>query len=169
VTGRLAVALLLVAALAGTAALGAPGPAPRVAQVPDPIVVRPQAGMAGVDLGDRAAAVTRRLGPPVRVAREEQAGVVFERWFYRGLVAGLVGPPGRLTVLHLETSSPAARTPRGVGIGSPKRAVRERYPSARCSAFRRAVTCAIGEPGLRQTGFVMRSRRVARIFVADVF
>jgi hypothetical protein len=162
-------ALLALASLGAAAAAAQAPPATRAHQVPEPIVVRPQVGMAGVALGDRAAAVRRRLGPPARTAVEESAGIVFERWFYRGLRVGLIGAPGRLTVLDLRTGAPDARTPRGVGVGSPRRAVREAYPSARCTTFRRAVTCAIGEPGFRQTGFIMRSRRVAGIFVADVF
>jgi hypothetical protein len=47
--------------------------------------------------------------------------------------------------------------------------VRRDYPAARCGRRGRVVTCAIGEPGTRQTGFVVRRGRVRAIFVADVF
>jgi hypothetical protein len=162
-------ALLTAAAAAPAAAVAAPARTGHA--VPDPIVVRPQVGIAGVALGDRPAQVRARLGAPVRIARERQGatGIVYERWFYRGLRIGLIGGAESLAVLDAATTSPTARTPRGVGVGSPRARVRRDYPGARCTTFRRRVTCAIGEPGLRQTGFQIRRGRVRTIFVADVF
>src|SRR5690606_16351138 len=118
----LAVSASAVALLgAATAPAATAAPAPRGAHdVPERIVVQPRVGIAGVVLGDRAVDVRARLGPPVRTILERQgtSGVVYERWFYRGLRIGLIGTRTSLIALDAETTSPAARTPRGVGVGS---------------------------------------------------
>jgi hypothetical protein len=156
-------------ALGVTTSVAAP-PRQAAFEVPAEIIVRPQVSIAEVRFGDSERAVEARLEAPVRVRPDEQPGpIVYEHWFYRGLKIGLVGYPQRLSVLIVQTSSPTARTPRGVGIGSSGTRVRRDYPSARCSAHRRVITCAIGEPGSRQTGFEIRDGTVRAIWLGDVF
>lgn len=152
----------------GCTAEAAPAKTPLAA--PAPIVVKPQVSIAGVRLGDSEEAVEGRIGPPVRIGPDTQAGpVVYEQWFYPGLKVGLVGTPDRLSVLNIETRARTAKTPRGVGVGSSETKVRRAYPPLRCSTYRKVRTCALGEPGSRQTGFTIRRGRVSAIWIADVF
>jgi hypothetical protein len=124
--------------------------------------------MAGVKLGAPSQTVLARLGDPVRIGDDSQPGLAYEHWFYRGLKVDLIGS-GRLFVLNMETSSPDAVTPRGVGVGSGQNGVREAYPSARCRTVRGVRTCTIGQPGSRQTGFRIRQGIVRSIYIGDVF
>lgn len=138
--------------------------------VPDPIVVRPQVGMAGIRLGDPSDLLEQRLGAPVRVSADSYPGPVsYVQWFYPGLRVSVIGYQGQETVLVLTTSSPRATTPRAVGVGSPLGALRRAYPGVRCSTYAGSRTCSLGEPGGRQTSFAIRNRRVREISVGEVF
>ena len=132
----------------------------------------PQRGIAGVVLGMTPQEVRAVLGAPDRyVTVQEDAFITYRRWIYesRKLRVGVMGPTGgALTVLNVTTRSPEEQTARGARVGITETSLRQRHPRVVCSNYHRVRTCALGDPGSRQTGFVIRSGRVERVFVADV-
>jgi hypothetical protein len=133
----------------------------------------PQKGIADVELGMTTQEVRGVLGPPDRyVTVQEDAFITYRRWIYdwHKLRVGVIGATGAmLTVLNVTTRSPEEQTARGARVGITETSLRQRHPRVECSSYHRVRTCALGDPAGRQTGFVIRSGRVERIFVADVF
>jgi hypothetical protein len=126
-----------------------------------------------VELGQTGVDVLASKGRPAGIVRYRQGpGVEYLRWVYGHprLVVGLIGMlGGAKTVLSVRTTARSERTPAGIGPGSTEQQVRSAYRAVRCNVFRGVKTCALGEPGSRQTGFEIRRGRVAEVWIADVF
>lgn len=156
------VAITLIASMPGAAAA-----APSA-----DVSVRPQVGMAGIKLGDKATKVRRVLGVPTRVTRVQGGAWPYVKWRYAklGVTVGLIGPRGKVpTVLLLSTDSTGAWTPRGVGVGSMYAEIASTYPQADCATYRGRRQCTLGEPGYRVTVFVFRGGLVRSIDIGDTF
>ena len=135
--------------------------------------ILPQRGIAGVELGMTPAQVRRVSCPPDRyVTVQKDAVITYRRWIYdwHKLRVGLIGTTGaKLTVLNVTTRSPKEQTGRGARVGITEASLRQQHSGVTCTSYHRVRTCALGIPGRRQTGFVIRGGRVERIVVADVF
>src|SRR5262249_38500623 len=69
-------------------------------------------------------------------------------------------------VTSISTVEARFHTPRGIGVGSPVRALKHRYPAASCTA----AVCTLGKivPGPGVPSFYVRGRRVVRVAVGVV-
>lgn len=143
--------------------------------------IRIQHGIAGVTLGMTRSQVTEILGPADRIAvshlGESQVKYVRAYWGARKLEAAFIdttedtseGSTPGTSMLSVETRNRAQRTRSGIGVGSTERAVRRRVRDAACTTYRGRRSCAVGDPGSRQTTFSMTRGRVAAVSVSDVF
>jgi hypothetical protein len=130
-------------------------------------LIAPAYAIGPVRLGERRASVERALGPGHVTARPHTELGRFVVVLYRkaGLtVTYRAESPSAAT--SISTISPKFHTPRGVGVGSPVRALRHRYPAVSCSA----AVCTLGKllPGHAVTSFYVRRRHVVRVAVGVV-
>lgn len=130
---------------------------------PGGAVIVVQNGIAGIRLGMTQAAVRAKLGKPRSVQHGRNEFGSFTQLGYRGL---RVIFQGNRTVTAIRTTSPSERTPRGIGVGSTRAAVRARVAGVRCAAGH----CFVGRflAGRRVTDFLLRNGRVSAVVVGFV-
>jgi hypothetical protein len=130
-------------------------------------LIAPAYAIGPVRLGERRASVERALGPGRVTARPRTDLGRFLVVKYRraGLtVTFAAGSPSPVT--SISTIAPRFHTPRGIGVGSPVRALKHRYPSVSCEG----AVCTLGKllPGHAVTSFYVRHRHVVRVAVGVV-
>jgi hypothetical protein len=130
-------------------------------------LIAPAYAIGPVRLGERRASVERALGPGHVSARPhtELGNFVVVRYRRAGLtVTFAAGKPSPVT--SISTIATRFRTPRGIGVGSPLRALHHRYPSVACAG----AVCTLGKllPGHAVTSFYVRRRHVVRVAVGVV-
>ena len=151
--------LLPAAALA--AVLPVPSPAGAAVQIGQ--------GIAGARLDGTRAQVRAALGRPSRVVNGRNPFGPVTQFVYRG-IGVTVTFQGRRRVSSVSTTGLGDRTARGVGVGSPERAVRRRVRGVRCETVAVLRSCQVGRslPGRRVTVFFIRGGRVSRVVVGFV-
>ncbi len=98
--------------------------------------------IAGVRLGEREAAVRRRLGRPYKTI-DSGVGITDVFWNRSPHLDVEFSRRGRVTVINAYVSR--YRLPWGLGTGSSERAVRRAYPHARCDARREGCMVVRGD------------------------
>jgi hypothetical protein len=131
-------------------------------------LIAPAYAIGPVRLGERRASVERALGPGHVIARPKTELGKFVVVKYAGakLTVTYASAGSRAPVTSISTISTRFHTPRGVGVGSPVRAVKHRYPSVSCAG----AVCTLGKlvPGHAVTSFYVRGRHVVRVAVGVV-
>jgi hypothetical protein len=136
-----------------------------VAPVTASALIQVDRGIAGARLGNTKAQVRAALGQPRRVVTGNNIFGPFTVFRYAGGVRVTFQSGNRVTAAA--TTGLGDRTPRGVGVGSARRAVRRRVPGVRCEAVGICQT-GTGEAGDRITAFFIRGGRVFRVSVGIV-
>jgi hypothetical protein len=130
-------------------------------------LIAPAYAIGPVRLGEHRSSVERALGPGRVVARPhtELGRFVVVRYTRAGLTV-TYRAGGASPATSISTVAPRFRTPRGIGVGSPVRALRHRYPAVHCAG----VVCTLGRlvPGHAVTSFYVRRRHVVRVAVGVV-
>jgi hypothetical protein len=130
-------------------------------------LIAPAYAIGPVRLGEHRASVARALGPGKVVARptSELGSFIVVRYARAGLTVTFARG-GDAPATSISTVSGRFRTPRGIGVGSPVRALQHRYPAVEC----KAVVCTLGRlvPGHAVTSFYVRRRHVVRVAVGVV-
>lgn len=157
----------LIVVLVAAVAVGSASAANAAQRSPVRVVVVPQVGIAGANLGMTELAMRRRLGAPARVKR-----VPWNTWDYRemhypklGLTVRVLSTSARRArrVVDVETKSPVAATKGGIGIGSTMKQLRAAFPRAQCDVFRGRVSCRTGEWDGLHTEWLFRRGKVTNI------
>jgi hypothetical protein len=127
-------------------------------------LVRIDASVAGVHLGDSPAHVRALLGTPSRVIRASgEFGAYLEyRYRARGVRVSFLG---RKHVTNLEVRSRAERTAKGAGLGTSEARLKRLHPGLRCETIASYRSCHTGafRAGRRVTDFHIRRGVVVRI------
>jgi len=125
-------------------------------------------GIAGARLGNTKAQVRAALGQPAGIRNGMNEFGPFTVFRYAGGIRVTFQSGNRVTAA--ETTGRGDRTARGVGVGSTRRAVRQRTPIVNCVPIPNGRICqtAAGLPGQRLTAFFIRNGRVTRVVVAFV-
>jgi hypothetical protein len=127
-------------------------------------LIAPAYAIGPVRLQERRTAVERALGPGKVIARPNHFVVV--KYNRAGLTVTYSAAGQRSPVTSISTISTRFHTPRGIGVGSPVRALKHRYPSVACAG----AVCTLGKlvPGHAVTSFYVRHRHVVRVAVGVV-
>jgi hypothetical protein len=130
-------------------------------------LIAPAYAIGPVRLGERRVSVERALGPGHVTARPktELGSFIVVRYARAGLTVTFAkGAPSPVT--SISTTVTRYHTPRGVGVGSPVRALKHRYPAVSCEG----AVCTLGKlvPGHAVTSFYVRHRHVVRVAVGVV-
>jgi hypothetical protein len=127
-------------------------------------LIAPAYAIGPIRLGERRAAVERALGPGKVIAQPNHFVVV--KYAGARLTVTYGAPGKRSPVTSISTIATRFHTPRGIGVGSPLRALKHRYPSVACEG----AVCTLGKlvPGHAVTSFYVRHRHVVRVAVGVV-
>jgi hypothetical protein len=130
--------------------------------------IRPQVGMAGVQLHMTREQVRARLGPPRTVHHLRNDFGLVTQYLYPHAVRVTFQSGSRVTAI--DTTGRHERTARGVGVGSSERTVRSKVAHVRCETIAGVRSCHVGafRAGRRVTDFLIRRGRVVRVTVGFV-
>jgi hypothetical protein len=126
--------------------------------------IAPQVGIRGVALGMSRQAVLAALGTPSSVRHGTNELGRWTSFRYPGLAVTFAFDQG---VSQVATTSPADRTPHGIGVGSRAEDVQARVKGVKCVREAGYSHCYVGtwRAGARFTDFSIRNGRVVRVVI----
>lgn len=152
----------------GLALIAAASLAPAAGAIGSPLpdhLIRPGVAAGGVRLGMSEGQVLKVLGQPdARVPRRNELGAFIDLSWPGISVRRWDGAGGR--VVNIAITDRGIRTRGGIGVGSPRTAVRKAFPAAHCDESPRL--CTIGEAVPGNTVTTIRFGRTGRVTEVSV-
>jgi hypothetical protein len=143
---------LLIAAFVVTATLAAPAAGN---PVPARTAILPGTALGPVAIGDERVPIENAIGPGKVIRRFRTPGVPVPGEVVRyprfGIEVLYLTGEASAGAHRIRSTSPRYRTPRGIGVGSPRAAIVRAHPAARCGA----TACILVH---RRTGFTVETR-----------
>jgi hypothetical protein len=133
-----------------------------LAATPAAAVIRPQKGMAGVRLDMTQTQMRSVLGAPTRTKQGMNDFGPFTQFVYPHSIT--VTFQGNRRVTGISTRGRTEKTERGVGVGSPETAVRQKVGHIHCETISGSHMCHVGsfKAGHRVTVFLISKTGIVK-------